>query len=106
MHVSPTVLRLAAVTLTLAAPALSAQCAPRIVAHSGSHVTAELPAVQSVVVLGVSIYGDIRLLYPAVGEAGVVGAGESKLMFDGSRAGFWCSGPERSEQGSWIVMPL
>lgn len=83
MHASATALRLATVTLTAAVPALSAQSVPRIVAHSGSQVTVELPAAQSVVVLGVSIYGDIRLLYPAAGEAGVVSAVQSKLLFDG-----------------------
>jgi hypothetical protein len=56
-------------------------------------VSIDLPADQQLVVLGVSVYGDVRLLFPVAGKSKVAPAGKSQLSLD--FGGPWLQGGEK-----------
>jgi hypothetical protein len=56
-------------------------------------VSIDLPLDQQLVVLGVSVYGDVRLLFPVAGKSNVAPAGKSQLSLD--FGGPWLQGGEK-----------
>ncbi len=81
---------LAVVTLaTLAVPAVG-QRYPRVISRDRDSLTLDLPTSQTVLVLGVSLYGDVMLLHPNSRSGAAVPAGRQTLFLD--QAGPWIAG--------------